>query len=108
MTAATLFISIAACSTLTPLLLYGTSSCPYLCSFILTCATALLVLENIFLHKEIRRKDEVGSTWFDPLRGLRGLSHLTRHVPGDRGAATHPLVQHASSGAACRIKASPA
>jgi hypothetical protein len=85
MSAATLFNSIAACSAITPLLLYGTSSCPYLCSFILTGATALLFLENIFLHKEIRQKDEVGSTWFDP-RG--GLPHLTRHVPGDRGAAT--------------------
>ena len=62
MTAATLFTSIAACSAITPLLLYGTSSCPYLCSFILTGATALLLLENIFLHKEIRQKDEVGST----------------------------------------------
>ena len=103
MTAVTLLISIAACSAITPLLLYGTSSCPYLCSFILTGATALLVLENIFLHKEIRRKDEVGLTWFD-----LGRLGLTRHVPGDRGAATHPLAQHASSGApygACRITA---
>jgi hypothetical protein len=72
MTAVTLLISIAACSALTPLLLYGTSSCPYLCSFILTGATALLVLENIFLHKEIRRKDEVGLTRYArfPLRAV--------------------------------------
>ena len=47
--------------------------------------TALLALENIFLHREIRREDEVGLT------GLTwGSGHLTRHVPGDRGATTRP------------------